>query len=158
MTIETGGPEPDLEPALDRVFLRKEGAEARDDGIGTGPFAIVEYEPGEYLVVERWDAAANRDGGGNVRTIEFWFVDDAAERVEALKAGDVDMILNVPDDEASNIPSPFTVTQCFSQSVAYSERVSGVECGEDDATDLLDPDFVSSGEAEAPDYRELYVD
>jgi peptide/nickel transport system substrate-binding protein len=158
MTIVTDVPEPDLIAALDRVFLRKEGAEVRDDGIGTGPFAIDDYLSGEYLAVERWGAASDRDGGGNVRRITFLFIDDAATRVAALVAGEVDMILNVPDDEAGTIPDDFTVQQCFSQYVAYAEWVSNVECGEEEATDLLDPDFVASGEAEAPDYREIYVD
>jgi len=64
-------------------------------GIGTGPYKVVEDQPGVRHVGERfanyWDAA-NR---GHADTVELTVINDATARLGALQSGQVDMINRV---------------------------------------------------------------
>src|SRR5690606_188217 len=66
-------------------------------GTGTGPFRITAHDPGRSLTVERhegyWGGTARLDG------VEVRFLPDAASRVRALRAGDVDVAEGVPASE-----------------------------------------------------------
>ena len=62
--------------------------------VGTGPYKVVRYVPGEYVDMERFD-----DYWGEkppVREARFLFVPEEMTRVAKLKAGEVDLIQNVP--------------------------------------------------------------
>ena len=67
--------------------------------IGTGPYKVVEYVPRQRVVVERYDGYWGEKAA--VRQLTFLFTPDAAQRVEALRKGDVDVAANVP-----RTPSP----------------------------------------------------
>jgi peptide/nickel transport system substrate-binding protein len=65
-------------------------------GIGTGPFTISSYAPGDRLVVTRnpnyWVTDENGDQLPYLDEIEFRVIQDSQVRAQALESGDVDMI------------------------------------------------------------------
>ncbi len=62
--------------------------------VGTGPFRFVEWQDGEYVVLERNDAYWGEPA--NVEGIRFVVVNNAATRVAMLEAGEADWIEDVP--------------------------------------------------------------
>ncbi len=70
--------------------------------MGTGPYVLVSREPDRRTVVEAnpgwWDKVP-----GNVTHAEFIVIGNAATRVAALFAGDVDMIYSVPPQDMDRI-------------------------------------------------------
>jgi peptide/nickel transport system substrate-binding protein len=62
--------------------------------VGTGPYKLVNYVPGEYLDIERYE-----DYWGpkpQVKEARFYFVSEDMTRVAKLKAGEADLISSVP--------------------------------------------------------------
>lgn len=76
------------------------------DGAGSGPFRLVDWVPGDRIVVERvdpwWPDEDPVSGStiGNVREITFLFISEMSDMADALEDGDVDVILGRPDVEA----------------------------------------------------------
>lgn len=71
-----------------------------DPPIGTGPFQFVEYNPEQNVVVERFD-----DYWGDpaqVERMEWQFLPDAQTRIEALRAGQVDLIMDLPPESVDS--------------------------------------------------------
>jgi len=71
--------------------------------VGTGAFRLVEYRPNERIVVAR-----NDDYWGEKARLErltFRFIPDATTRVLALQAGEVDLIVDLPREQAAQIES-----------------------------------------------------
>ncbi len=70
--------------------------------MGTGPYVLVSREPDRRTVVEAnptwWDKTP-----GNVTRAEFIVIGNAATRVAALFAGDIDMIYSVPPQDMERI-------------------------------------------------------
>ena len=66
------------------------------EGVGTGPYTISSYAPGDRLVVTRnpdyWVTDANGDTLPYLDEIEFRVIQDSQVRAQALESGDVDMI------------------------------------------------------------------
>lgn len=79
------------------------GVDLAKTPVGTGPFTFVEYTPGVRLVVKRndhyWGQEPQIDG------IVFNIIQDAATRVAALKAGDIDLVLDVPPESVNDLRS-----------------------------------------------------
>jgi peptide/nickel transport system substrate-binding protein len=71
--------------------------------VGTGPFRFVEIEPGVKVVLERnpdyWGTPAKLD------RIIFRPLEDPATRINALRAGEVNMIHEAPFDEIDDLKS-----------------------------------------------------
>jgi len=66
---------------------------------GTGPFKLVSYTPEQNAVVER-----NDDYWGEkpkVKRITFQFLPDPQTRLEALRSGQVDFVIDLPPDAAA---------------------------------------------------------
>ncbi len=61
--------------------------------VGTGPYQVVEYVPRQRVVVERFDGYWGPKA--TVRRLTFLFTPEPAERVEALRKGEVDVATNV---------------------------------------------------------------
>lgn len=85
-------------PAFQMV---KNGTTDFSKGIGTGPFVITEFKPGERSI-----CVANRNywrgsEGPFLDEFELFAIQDASARVNALVAGDVDVIANVDPRSAS---------------------------------------------------------
>lgn len=67
--------------------------------IGTGPYRFARYEPGNLIVIERNDAYYGDPEPWS--RVTFRLMTNAAARVAALRAGDVDMIDAVPTEDAN---------------------------------------------------------
>lgn len=72
--------------------------------IGTGPYKLVKWEPGQYIDLEKFDGYAALDGGLNgmagnkgmgPQTIRMQLIPDSAATRAALLAGDIDMIPDI---------------------------------------------------------------
>jgi peptide/nickel transport system substrate-binding protein len=68
---------------------------------GTGPFKVVTYRPGERAVVERFDGYWGPKP--RVKRLVFRFLPDPQTRMEALKAGEVDFLMDAPADAVASI-------------------------------------------------------
>ncbi len=64
--------------------------------VGTGPFKVVEYRPSRWVVVERFDGYWGAKS--SVRRLTFRFMPEAERRLEALRAGEVDVAIRVPPE------------------------------------------------------------
>lgn len=76
-----------------------DGSEPAAGVVGTGPFRVTRYLRAQEIAVERfdgyWGAAAKP------REIVFRFLPDATTRLLALFAGEVDLVVDVPREQAS---------------------------------------------------------
>ncbi len=76
------------------------------EGTGSGPFRLVDWVPGDSIVVERvedwWPEADPVSGAalGDVEEIEFVFLGDMSEMIDALESGEVDVVLGRPDTDS----------------------------------------------------------
>ena len=84
----------------------KDGSAAETAMVGTGPFLMQEYKPGESMTVSRnpnyWLTASNGDQLPYLDAVEFTVISDAKKREDALRTGTVDMIST---SDGSNINS-----------------------------------------------------
>ncbi|MEK6710032.1 MAG: ABC transporter substrate-binding protein [Nitrospinota bacterium] len=67
----------------------------RNHPIHGGPFKVAEYKPNQHLIMERFKDYFIKDRPYLDR-IEAYVIPDANQRMNALKSGEIDMILNVP--------------------------------------------------------------
>ena len=85
--------------------------------IATGPFKLEAYSQNEELVVirnpEYWGEAPRLD------RITFRFIPDSSTRILALQSGDVDMIVNVPRENAGQISGFEDVTLYQAEPAGY---------------------------------------
>jgi peptide/nickel transport system substrate-binding protein len=82
-------------------IVPKDAHNDAEPAVGTGPFKVVEYQPRRQLVVERfegyWGAKAR------IERITFRFMPDPQVRLEALRAGEVDMVTGLAREEAGAV-------------------------------------------------------
>lgn len=90
-------------------IVPRAGTEAMDEAtrqtkpIGAGPYKIVEYVPGDRLVVERHEEYWG--GTPPAGQVVVRFIPEDATRIAALQSGDVDLISQVPVDQLDVIGS-----------------------------------------------------
>jgi peptide/nickel transport system substrate-binding protein len=111
MTVHliTDGPYPLLPNDISNVYVisdRFEGASTDDfnsgrAAVGTGPYRLQAYVPGERVVMTRNDAYWR--GAEPWNRVEFRIITQAAARVAALLAGDVDIIDQVPTADIASL-------------------------------------------------------
>jgi len=70
-------------------------------GIGSGPYMITEFTPEEIVVMEVYDGYAGEKP--QIETIIWRAVPEASTRINELKAGNADIITNVPPDLALSV-------------------------------------------------------
>jgi len=80
-------------------------AEYQFHQVGTGPYRFVEYIPGDHLTLERnpdyaWAPDIYEAQSASIETIIFRFFTDAATRGYALETGQVDILGEIPPNEA----------------------------------------------------------
>lgn len=102
--ITTKAPDPIFLGRLIRMFITPPDyiAQVGNDGfeenpIGSGPYKFVKRVKGNYIRLE-----ANPDywqGAPKVRYLEFRIIPDEATRIQALKAGDVDIVSGLSPDQ-----------------------------------------------------------
>jgi len=89
--------------------LDKWGDDYQFHQVGTGPFMMKEYTPGDRLVLERnpdysWAPETyERQGPAVVDEIEFRFLVEPSVRAMALQSGDVDIVGEIPPQDAGVI-------------------------------------------------------
>lgn len=77
--------------------------------VGTGPFRLVEWAPGERIVLERFDDYYGGSpeippvGPAQVGAVVFRPLEEAATRLVSLEGGDVEVMVNVPPDQADRV-------------------------------------------------------
>jgi glycosyltransferase involved in cell wall biosynthesis len=69
---------------------------------GCGPFRLVEWLPGNHLVMDRWDKYF-KPGQPYVDRVLLRIVKDPLTQVAALKAGEIDMILSFSPEHVSTL-------------------------------------------------------
>jgi peptide/nickel transport system substrate-binding protein len=69
--------------------------------IGTGPFRLVSYKPGDRVELERYDGYWDEKPAW--RHVDYRFITNDASRTAALLAGDVDFIDFVPTTDLANL-------------------------------------------------------
>ncbi|MEE9276236.1 MAG: ABC transporter substrate-binding protein [bacterium] len=92
-------------PALAGYFTRmilvsptaydKDIAKFKRFPVYSGPFKIVEYKPKRHVIMERHKGYFLK-GRPYIDRIEVYYMPDANQRLNALRAGEIDVILNVP--------------------------------------------------------------
>ena len=124
LRIRTREPFPLLPNALSRIAIVPRALETADTAefnagravVGTGPYRFVSYVPGD-----RVELAAATPGSGTWSRVTFRFVTADAARVAALLAGDLDLIENVPTNDAERLrrDGRVSVTSVASNRVLY---------------------------------------
>lgn len=72
-----------------------------DPPIGTGPWRVAEYVPEQRLVLERFDDYWGEPAP--FARMEWRFLPDPQTRIEALRAGQVDVIMDLPPDSVASV-------------------------------------------------------
>ena len=107
LVIETDQPDPILLNEIRNVWIvsRKHGEKATTAdynsgkaAIGTGPYREVEWVPGDRIVLERFDGYFGDKP--EWQRVTFKPITSDASRIAALLSGDVDLISNVPGNDA----------------------------------------------------------
>lgn len=118
--------------------------------VGTGPFRFVEYASDEQISVER-----NPDYWGEepaLESITFRFFPEASSRMRALEAGEIDIAVEVPREEAEALESA-GLEIATSEVGAYRAIYSNIH-GEE-PYDLLGEDAVRHAVARAINREEI---
>lgn len=85
--------------------VRQWGEEYQLHQVGTGPFLFGEYLPGDHLLLRRnpdyaWGPSVYRHRTAQLDEVEFRFFTDPATRSPALETGEVDVVGEVPPQDA----------------------------------------------------------
>jgi peptide/nickel transport system substrate-binding protein len=70
--------------------------------VGCGPFRLVEWVPGDHLVMDRWDKYF-KPGQPYVDRVHIRIIKDPITQIAALKAGEIDMILSFSPEHVSTL-------------------------------------------------------
>jgi peptide/nickel transport system substrate-binding protein len=117
LVIETDQPDPILLNEILNVWVvsRKNGGNATTAdynsgkaAIGTGPYREVEWVPGDRIVLERFDGYFGDTP--EWQRVTYKPITSDASRVAALLSGDVDLISNVPGNDAVTLKGNPKVT------------------------------------------------
>lgn len=71
------------------------------DGVGTGPFSVASFAPGENLVLQRYDDYWGEPAG--VEKIEFRNIPEESSRVTALLNGEIDLTWGLSPDQFTDV-------------------------------------------------------
>lgn len=89
---------------LDLVYVTKpaEADEIRTTPIGTGPFVLADYVPGDRLLLER-NESYWKDGLPRLDQVEMRVLPDNLARAVALENGEIQLMGTPPDDELDRL-------------------------------------------------------
>ncbi|WP_182084771.1 ABC transporter substrate-binding protein [Aureimonas sp. ME7] len=90
----------------------------RAQPVGTGPFRVAEWRPGDKVVLERIDDYWNKDAVPSLGTAEFRFIKDAQAQAAAIRSGSVDAI---PEFAAPELYKTFEGSPQLSTVVGHTE-------------------------------------
>lgn len=95
----------------------------KENPIGSGPFKYVDHVAGEFTDLERWDDYWGADRWRplpNIERIRFVSTEDDAARTSQIRAGDTDMITEVPPPDWDVIQNDDNVVLHSTESVGYN--------------------------------------
>jgi len=87
-------------------FSTKEATYASRNAMGTGPYRLVSYEPGVKTVLTKntdWWGVKDGRYEGNLETIEYRPITNAATRMAALQSGEIDFVLDPPVQDIAKV-------------------------------------------------------
>ncbi|MEP7156987.1 MAG: ABC transporter substrate-binding protein [Betaproteobacteria bacterium] len=87
-------------------FKNKEETYAVRNAMGTGPYILVIWEPGVKALYKKnpdWWGVKEGIYDGNVETIDYRPISNAATRMAALKSGEVDFVLDPPVQNVTSL-------------------------------------------------------
>lgn len=88
------------------------------DPIGSGPFVLESFAPGERVTVTRneayWGEASSLDA------VEFVYIPEVSGQVTALATGDIDIAINLPQDQITTVESYPDVSVVMSEPTTIS--------------------------------------
>ncbi len=95
--------------------------ELRTKGVGTGPFKVISFTPGEEPSKFAKNENYWREGLPKVDAVELRSIPDGSARIAAIAAGQIDLVWDLPlsglkalegnsDVKVLSVPSPFVVT------------------------------------------------
>jgi peptide/nickel transport system substrate-binding protein len=117
VVVETDQPDPILLNEILNVWIvsRKNAENAttadynsRKAAVGTGPYRVVDWVPGDHITLERFDGyfGAKPDW----QRVTYKPITSDASRVAALLSGDVDLINNVPGNDVATLKANPKIT------------------------------------------------
>ena len=86
--------------------------------IGTGPYKIKEWVNNDHLTLVRNENYWNKDKAGYFDSIEYYFIGDVAARINALKAGTVDVALQLSASQKEDIEKAGFTFAFYEENVA----------------------------------------
>lgn len=87
---------------VSKSYTEENGEDVATNPMGAGPFKFVTWAQGSNIVVEKFEDYY-KEGQPYLDQIEFQFYTDENTRVNALRAGDVDLIESVPWKDTESI-------------------------------------------------------
>ncbi|WP_248930720.1 ABC transporter substrate-binding protein [Paenibacillus hamazuiensis] len=116
---------------VSKKWTEEKNGDLNANPMGAGPFQFVKWTKGQEFVVKKFDGYYKKDKA-KVNSIRFIFYPDENTRVNALKAGDVDLIDYVPWKDAASIEQdpnlkldsvsgPFMMIQFNTQFAPFSD-------------------------------------
>jgi len=90
--------------------VQKWGTDYQLHQVGTGPFVLAEYVPGDHLLLKpnpdyAWGPTVYKHRQAQVAEIEFRFFTDPATRSPALETGEADIMGEIPPQDAKRLQS-----------------------------------------------------
>lgn len=97
--------------------------------VGTGPYRFVDYVKNDRFVVERFDEHWSTSRAAKAKRITFRFIADPQTKLLALRSGEVDVIMDVPRDAATDLrkaPGLQVITSKVGAFNAINFNIAGV--------------------------------
>ena len=92
-----------------------------EEGLGTGPYRIVEFEPGQQLILERYEDYWGGWEGNHFDRVIFRVVPENETRRQLIESGDVDIVDNLTPEanEALAANPDLFIDRSYSAEVDY---------------------------------------
>ena len=107
--------------------------------VGTGPYKVVEVDPGKHFVLEKYEGYHDGPKGQpQIGRIDIRTIPDVNTQIAELFNGNMDMIWQVPADQAERIEEMdrFTVANASTMRVGYLAMDAAGRSGDTPFTDL----------------------
>jgi peptide/nickel transport system substrate-binding protein len=106
--IRTYSPSPTLPPLTYECFILCKNATPEQGFIGTGPYHITGYDPGNYTKLEWFEDYWGKSP--QIKTVYFKAIENTTERVDALSSGEIDVAEYFMDEQYDEISRNSNIT------------------------------------------------